>query len=163
MSNCRNTDTMSKLIPEVWVDADSCPVQTEIVEVSRAYGITPRFIATVNHFSSNKTGESWTFLDDGSQSVDLYIINHVQPGDIVITQDLSLAVLLTAKRVYVLTPRGKLVEEDDANVIMDQKYIRQKTMKRKKKWKGPSAFTKNDREHFRLSFEKLLSDYEGIR
>ncbi|KHE72851.1 DUF188 domain-containing protein [Halobacillus sp. BBL2006] len=154
---------MSKQIQNVWVDADSCPVQDEIVEVCTSYQIIPKFVATVNHYSPNKNEQNWTFLDHGSQTVDLFIINHTKAGDVVITQDLSLAVLLTSKRVYVITPRGKLVKEDEANTIMEQKHIRQQTLKRSKKWKGPSAFTKADREHFRVQLEKILSQHEGFQ
>ncbi|SEH60667.1 hypothetical protein SAMN05192559_102231 [Halobacillus karajensis] len=146
----------------IYVDADSCPVQEEILEVCKHFLLRPHFIATVNHYSPEKAEAGWMFVDDGSQSVDIYILNHVRNGDIVITQDLSLAVLLTSKGVYVLTPRGKLVKENDADLIMNQKYIRQQTMKRTKKWKGPSAFTVKDREKFRSVFKDLLSEHEGI-
>ncbi|WP_157130789.1 YaiI/YqxD family protein [Halobacillus mangrovi] len=163
MFDCRNSDTMSKQIQNVWVDADSCPVQNEIVEVCSSFCVTPKFVATVNHYSPDKLDQNWTFLDHGSQSVDLYIINHSMAGDLVVSQDLSLAVLLTSKGVYVITPRGKLVKEDEANTIMEQKHIRQQTMKRSRKWKGPSAFTKADREHFRGQLEKMLSQIEGFQ
>ncbi|UOQ42494.1 DUF188 domain-containing protein [Halobacillus salinarum] len=152
---------MLKQRPDIWVDADSCPVKDEILETSSLFSITPLFITTINHFSGKAEG-SWTFLDDGSQSVDLYIVNHVKPGDIVITQDLSLAVLLTSRRVYVITPRGKLINEEDADEIMFYKHLRQKTVKRKGKWKGPSSFTNEDREAFTQVFKKTLSSFEGI-
>ncbi|WP_027955369.1 MULTISPECIES: DUF188 domain-containing protein [Halobacillus] len=153
---------MPKIHRTIWVDADSCPVQKEIEEMSAECGVTARFIATVNHFSTEKSQASWTFVDDGSQSVDLYILNAAARGDVVITQDLSLAVLLTSKGVYVMTPRGKLIKETDADHIMNQKFIRQQTMKQKRKWKGPSAFTDKHREEFRETFQYLLSDHEGI-
>ncbi|MCA0982719.1 DUF188 domain-containing protein [Halobacillus yeomjeoni] len=154
---------MSNNIPILWVDADSCPVQEEIMQVGSSYGIAPRFIATVNHYSIDKEKQNWTFLDHGSQNVDLYIMNHVKKNDIVITQDLSLAVLLTAKGVYVLTPRGTLVKEEDANTIMQNKHIRQQTMKKNKKWKGPSSFSDKDREKFQTTLQKILSEHEGIQ
>lgn len=153
---------MSNYNPTIWVDADSCPVQKEIVHVSEFYGWKPRFIATINHFRSDLEGQEWTFLDHGSQTVDLYIINHVKSEEIVVTQDLSLAVLLTSKGVYVLTPRGKLVTEDDAVHIMDSKYLRQQTMKKKKKWKGPAAFKNEDRQRFMQQLKKIMSNHEGI-
>jgi uncharacterized protein len=146
----------------VYVDADSCPVQEEIMEICHLFELTPFFIATVNHYSAEKADSGWVFLDDGSQAVDIYILNQVQTGDVVITQDLSLAVLLTSKGVYVLTPRGKLVKENDAEQIMNQKFIRQQAMKRTKKWKGPSAFTDRDRGKFCSVFQHLLSEIEGI-
>ncbi len=143
----------------VWVDADSCPVQKEITNVCKNFQITPQFIATINHYKADPSGEEWIYLDHGSQSVDLYILNHVKPNDVVITQDLSLGVLLTPQRVYVLTPRGKLVNEGDAVQIMNQKHLRQRTLKRKKKWKGPKAFTKQDREQFSQTLTDILESH----
>ncbi|SFF53659.1 hypothetical protein SAMN05216353_101125 [Halobacillus alkaliphilus] len=165
MYYCRSTVTMSKSnqIPKIWVDADSCPVQQEIYNVCRKYEVTPVFIATVNHYSPEKAEQGWVFLDHGSQAVDLYILNHVTVSDYVITQDLSLAVLLTTRGVYVLTPRGKLIKDADADEIMNNKYLRQQTMKKNKKWKGPSAFKKEDSEYFQHVFEKLLAAQEGIQ
>ncbi|WP_226583106.1 DUF188 domain-containing protein [Halobacillus litoralis] len=153
---------MSNTNVNVWVDADSCPVQSEIIEVCSLYELKPQFIATVNHYSAEKAAAGWMFVDDGSQSVDIFILNRVQPGDIVITQDLSLGVLMTGQGVYVLTPRGKLVKENDAELIMNQKFIRQQSMKQRKKWKGPSAFSDKNREEFRSKLEHLLSVHEGI-
>ncbi|MFC7320909.1 DUF188 domain-containing protein [Halobacillus campisalis] len=147
---------MQNLKRDVWVDADSCPVQRELTAVCSDFKIQPKFIATVNHFKNELNGENWTFLDHGSQSVDLYILNHVKTADIVVTQDYSLAVLLTLQGVYVLTPRGKLIKEEEASDIMNQKHLRQQTMKRKKKWKGPKAFTNNDRDTFSKALHDLL-------
>ncbi|MFQ3542744.1 DUF188 domain-containing protein [Halobacillus rhizosphaerae] len=153
---------MLNQITNIWVDADSCPVKEEITEISKLYSAVPKFITTINHFSLNLEG-AWKFLDDGSQSVDIYIMNHAKPGDIVISQDLSLAVLLTGRGVYVITPRGKLISEEDAEEIMFNKHLRQKTLKKKGKWKGPSSFTNKDREAFRYVFKKTLANNEGIQ
>ncbi|WP_082233807.1 DUF188 domain-containing protein [Halobacillus massiliensis] len=147
---------MPKTKSKVWVDADSCPVQKEITAVCNKFHTTPQFVATINHYKPDPSGEEWIYLDHGSQSVDLYILNHVKPHDIVITQDLSLGVLLTPQRVYVLTPRGKLINEGDAVQIMNQKHLRQRTLKRKKKWKGPKAFTTEDREQFSRTLDDVL-------
>ncbi|UOQ93765.1 hypothetical protein MUO14_01870 [Halobacillus shinanisalinarum] len=66
---------MLKQKPHVWVDADCCPVQEEIVHVCKQVSVTPTFIATINRYKTDQTGEDWIFLDHGSQAVDLYIIN----------------------------------------------------------------------------------------
>ncbi|MFG6148491.1 YaiI/YqxD family protein [Halobacillus sp. B23F22_1] len=151
---------MQKQNMSVWVDADSCPVQEEIRSVCAGFQIEPKFVATVNHFKHETNGENWTFLDHGSQSVDLFILNHVKPEDVVITQDYSLAVLLTPRGVYVITPRGKLIKEGEAFDIMNQKHLRQQTFRRKKKWKGPRAFTDEDRRNFSEALYVLIADRE---
>ncbi|MCP3025651.1 DUF188 domain-containing protein [Halobacillus sp. A5] len=152
---------MQKQNNNVWVDADSCPVQEEIRSVCSGFHIEPEFVATVNHFKHDTKGENWTFLDHGSQSVDLFILNRVKSGDIVITQDYSLAVLLTPRGVYVITPRGKLIEEGEAFDIMNQKHLRQQSLRRKKKWKGPRAFTDEDRRMFSQALTDVLNTRES--
>ncbi|WP_431798803.1 DUF188 domain-containing protein [Halobacillus andaensis] len=126
---------MQNLNSSVWVDADSCPVQEEIRLVCSSFQLEPKFVATVNHYKHDTNNENWTYLDHGSQSVDLFILNRVKSGDIVVTQDYSLAVLLTPRGVYVITPRGKLIKEGEATDIMNQKHLRQQSLKRKKNGK----------------------------
>ncbi|MFC7060661.1 DUF188 domain-containing protein [Halobacillus seohaensis] len=87
----------------------------------------------------------------------------MKPGDIVITQDYSLAILLTSQRVYVVTPRGKLIKEGEAADIMNQKHLRQQTMKRKRKWKIPKAFTSQDRKNFSGALIDLLENHEELK
>ncbi|MDI5789561.1 DUF188 domain-containing protein [Bacillus licheniformis] len=47
---------------------------------------------------TRKEEENWTYVDPHKEAADLYIANHVRPGDVVVTQDIGLASLLLGKR-----------------------------------------------------------------
>ncbi|MFD1018786.1 YaiI/YqxD family protein [Thalassobacillus hwangdonensis] len=148
--------------PIVYVDADSCPVKEEIQRVCQKHVVTPVFVSTFNHYSPDADNDNWRIIDPDDQAVDLYILNKVEKGDLVITQDLSFAVLLMGQGVYALTPRGKLIAEADADEILYRKYLRQKNQKARNRIKGPSALTDEDKKRFEMQLENFLSNNEGI-
>jgi hypothetical protein len=60
-------------------------------------------------------------VDGGPDVADLYIAEHAEPGDLVVTQDIPLAALLAPRNVVVLDPRG---EEHTAETIGERLSIR---------------------------------------
>ncbi|WP_077621478.1 YaiI/YqxD family protein [Sediminibacillus massiliensis] len=146
----------------VFVDADSCPVKEEISKVASMYGLTVHYVASYNHVGSLDKGSNWHIVDTGDQAVDYFILNKVRQRDIVITQDLSLAALVVSRGVYALTPRGNIINEGDSEEIFLRKYLRLQNQKQKKRVKGPSKLTKEDKKNFLVTFEKILSKIEGF-
>ncbi len=60
-------------------------------------------------------------VDGGADVADQYIASHASAGDLVITQDVSLAALLVPEQVAVLDPRG---EEHTAETIGERLSVR---------------------------------------
>ncbi|WP_181350638.1 DUF188 domain-containing protein [Thalassobacillus sp. CUG 92003] len=147
--------------PVVFVDADSCPFKDVIEKICKDFEVPLYFVMNVNHYNDELSYGEPVMVDDGSQMVDMYIINHVKAFDVTITQDLSLAALLTPRRVYVLTPRGKQITEEQVDEIMWRKYVRQ-TSSPEDKLKGPKALTEEDRFRLEQSLKKILSNMKGI-
>ena len=71
----------------IYIDADSCPVKEEIVEITIDRGIVIQFVAFYAHMKNDVKNLKWKFVDSTKEAVDLYIMNHVKDGDLVITQD----------------------------------------------------------------------------
>ena len=105
------------------VDADSCPVKEEIVEIANSYSVEAIFIASYAHMKNDLNGTSWKFVDSSKEAVDLFIMNHVQKRDIVVTQDIGLASTLLPKEVYVLSPKGISYDEKDIHTALDMRYL----------------------------------------
>ncbi|WP_093727823.1 YaiI/YqxD family protein [Terribacillus halophilus] len=140
--------------PIVYVDADSCPVKQEIISACATHHVPVRFITTINHLSSDSDA-SWVVLDPVDQAVDWYILNHISSGDCVVTQDLALATLLTAKDVTVITPRGERITDADADEILLRKHMRIQNQRQGKRIKGPSKLTAADRSRFLTIFSSF--------
>ena len=138
------------------MDADACPVKDELLEVSLAFDIPTIFVASYQHYSTQSKG-TWIYVDPDREAADLYIVNHVRTGDLVITQDMGLAGLLTQKAISVLTPRGKIINEENIMGLLDQRYLSKKWREKGHHTKGPKAMTNEDR----LRFKQALMEWVG--
>ena len=144
------------------VDADSCPVKEEIVEIATQFSIKILFVAFYNHMRNDPMYVDWKYVDTGKEAADLYIMNHSGKGDIVITQDIGLASTLLLKGVHVLSAKGTLFEENDIQTALDLRYLKAKARKQGVYGKGPKPFTSEDRAEFVLLLTKILSNFAGF-
>lgn len=119
-------------------------------------------MASYAHISSNPVGSPWKYVDTHKEAVDLYIMNRVSSGDIVVTQDIGLASTLLPKGVYVLSPKGIPFSEETIHTALDLRYLSAKARKQGIYGKGPKTFTVEDRKRFAQSLTKILSNFEGI-
>jgi uncharacterized protein len=150
---------MPNYIRNLFVDADACPkpIKEEISFISRSFEINVYFIASYEH-ATNEKGVDWIFVDTGPESVDLYIMNKIKKGDIVVTQDHGLGSILVSKGAIVITPRGKKLVEDDMPELLYSRYISAKERRAGNRTKGPKKFTQLDREKFAKELIKILSN-----
>ncbi len=144
------------------MDADSCPVKEEIVEITLDFGIDVVFVASYNHVPNEPLGGVWHFVDSDKEAADLFIMNHVNANDVVVTQDIGLASTLLSKKVHVLNPRGIPYEEKDIESALHMRYLSAKARRQGKYGKGPKPFTSEDRIQFQKNFIKILSKIKGI-
>jgi uncharacterized protein len=149
---------MPNHIRNLFVDADACPkpIKEEISFISRSFELNVYFVASFEH-ATNSKGDEWIFVDAGPESVDLYIMNKIRKGDIVVTQDHGLASVLVSKGVYVITPRGKTLVEEDIPELLYSRFLSAKERRAGNKTKGPKKFTQLDRERFAIELNKILS------
>ncbi len=146
---------------KIFVDADACPVKNEIMLIANKSKLEVVFVASYNHTSDKTYGGQWVFVDTGKEEADLYIVNHVSKGDIVISQDIGLAGLLIRKDVIFITPRGKQYTEENIDTALQFRYLSAKERRSGKYTKGPKKFTEGDIFNFITTFEKILSKHAG--
>lgn len=146
---------MQKVI-KLFIDADACPVKDEIIQITQSYPIDLVFVASYAHVGK-KDDHRWVYVDSSKEAADLYIVNHAKDGDIVVTQDMGLASLLTSKNVYVITPHGKTVLEEDMAIVLHQRYLSYKHLSEGKKIKGPKPFVDQDRARFSEALTTALN------
>ena len=99
---------------KVWVDADDCQLQTEIVRVCKRYGIVPQFVY-------NKIFAYYTDTEDvvvitvpvGFDSAETCILENLLPGDLVLTDDAILAAGVMEKGAAPLDFRGRWFSENN--------------------------------------------------
>jgi uncharacterized protein len=145
----------------IYVDADSCPVKEDIVEIASYYHYELQFVASYAHMKRENDGQKWKYVDSDKEAVDLFIMNATKKQDIVVTQDIGLASTLLLKQVTVLSPRGVIYEEETINTALDMRYLSAKARRKGVYGKGPKPFTEEDRQKFRRNFIRILSKNEG--
>lgn len=145
----------------VYVDADSCPVKEDIVELASVYEYESLFIASYAHMRNTPDNYNWKYVDMSKEAVDLYIMNKAKKHDIVITQDIGLASTLLLKNIIVLSPRGSIYDESSINTALDLRYLSGKARREGIHSKGPKPYTEKDRQKFRKNFLRILSKNEG--
>ncbi len=138
----------------IFVDADACPVIDEILAVITDWEVV---LVHNQHHELNHGQENVTVKETGDRpdEADHYIYNHLQAGDLVITDDLGLASLVVGKGGEVLRFRGDMVDESNVELRLVQRYAARKERESSQRTNGPPAFTKADREKFKRRLKQI--------
>lgn len=83
---------------KIIVDADACPVKAEIRNAASRFDVQVVMVASFDHRLQPEDGVEIVQVDRSDQSVDLYIVNRIQAGDVLVTQDFGLALLRSGRR-----------------------------------------------------------------
>ncbi len=132
-------------------------MRKDVSTIARERQVKVIFVASYHH-KPNKVGleEQWVFVDPDDEASDLYILNKLKHGEIVITDDIGFASLALSKGAYVLSSRGKEYKEKTIELALHFRYMATKARRSKKYGKGPRPFTEEDRHQFRRSLQQLL-------
>jgi uncharacterized protein len=141
----------------ILVDGDACPVKREIVLVAEQFKVPVIMVSSYDHWLEPAAGVQVIQVDRGNDSVDLYIVNLVKRGYIVVTQDLGLASLVLAKGGLVLSNRGEEIVEEQIGYLLERRHESARRRRAGGRTKGPRALTEEDRMRFQQKLTKLLS------
>lgn len=155
----------------LYIDADACPVTSEALAVARRAGV-PVVIAgntTQNLERHVRAGDPrdaahakrgfWVdtlVVSTGADSADFAIVEALEPGDVMVTQDIGLAAMVLGRGARAIGVRGRVYSE--ATIDSDL-FIRAEEKKARRaggRTRGPAAFTDRDRRRFTDNLEGLL-------
>ena len=135
----------------ILVDADGCPVVDLTIKIAANEKTECILFCDTSH-EFQKEGVKTITVSKGADSVDFALVNLIQIGDIVITQDYGLAAMCLAKRATVLHQNGFLYQDSNIEELLHTRYLSKKLRAAGGRTKGPPKRTKeND-----LKFEALL-------
>ncbi len=145
----------------VFIDADACPVTREAISIARAHGMSVVLVANGTQNLERHTmrnGVEAIQVSGGRDAADFVIIEHLQPGDAVVTQDTGLAAMVLGRGARAIGPRGRIFHLATIDAEMEVRHAEQKLRRAGGRTGGPSKFTEEDREHFSDRFEWLLAN-----
>ncbi|MFD0586747.1 YaiI/YqxD family protein [Paenibacillus sp. GCM10027627] len=143
-------------MPTILVDADACPVKAEIAQTANLFEVPVFMVASHDHRMADMEGVTAIQVDRSSQSVDLYIANHMKSGDIVVTQDFGLACIALGKGAIVLSPRGEQYTDGNIDYLMERRHESARIRRSGGRSRGPRAMTLADRNSFQQKLTKVL-------
>ena len=143
--------------PRILVDADSCPVVDDIASLAHNWGIRVFLISNICHDFSSLHDVSIIRVDNTPEAADFALVNHSQPGDIVVTQDIGVACMVLGKKAKPLSPRGHIYREQDIVSLMEMRHIMQKAKRRGQLRGGLKRFSDTDRKRFLKNLKLLVS------
>ncbi len=141
---------------KIYLDADGAPWRDLVIERANRHGVTVVVVADYSHVLSLGNGAERVVVDDGRDAADFAIVNRVQEGDLVITQDVGLASLILPKGAAVISPRGFEFIEDSMGVRLTRRWLHSKIRMAGGKIKGPPPLSQDDRDRFLALLERRI-------
>lgn len=140
---------------KILVDADACPVKSQITKAAKRFNIPVVMFIDTSHIIDDGYSEVIT-VDKAADSVDIALVNRVRRGDVVVTQDFGLAALALPKGAQVINQNG--MQYTDANIdrLLFERHLSQKVRRSGGRTAGPLKRTREDDDRFEAAFEKLL-------
>lgn len=128
---------------KIYIDADGCPVVYQVIRIAREYHID---VIIVKNYAHEIKSDYASVVTVGieNDSADFYIVNELEAGDIVVTQDYGLAAMCLSKEAIAINQNGMVYTEDNIDGMLNRRHLHQslrrqnkylsKSKKRKKKW-----------------------------
>ena len=146
----------------IWVDADACPqVIKEILfrAAERAQVLTTLVANTPLRTPPSPFIKS-VRVAPGFNVADHWIVQQVQPGDLVITADIPLAAEVIPRGAHALDPRGDLYSEDNVRERLAVRNLMQELRSTGDILGGPAPFDQSNRQLFANHLDRLLSEWQ---
>lgn len=147
------------LLLHIYVDADSCPVKSEIYKVARRYGLRVTLVAAS---WMRVPREPWIHLEVVKETGDLdvaddLIVERIETGDIVISDDIILASRCLEKGARALTPRGRVFTRESIGEALATRELMADLREAGAITGGPDPFEKTDRSSFLQQLDQAIN------
>lgn len=141
------------------IDRDGCPVVDETIKIARNHGLECLILCDTAH-RMEREGAITKVVDQGADSVDFALVNLLQKGDIVVTQDYGLAAMCLAKGARPIHQDGMEYTADNIDALLLARHTAQKIRRGGGRLRGSSKRTREQDEAFVRALEQILSTKE---
>jgi len=140
----------------IFVDADACPVKQEVYRVAGRYRLEVTLVA---NSWMRIPDERWITLEavgDGMDAADDWIVEHVQPHDIVVTSDIPLASRCLREGARVIGPNGNPFTESNIGQAVATRDLLSDLRDAGEITGGPPPLRKGDRSRFLQQLDEVI-------
>ena len=107
------------------VDADACPVIDLTVREANRRKIPVILVTDTSHVLTGINAQIVT-VEKGNDSADFKLVNLVEKGDLVVTQDYGLAAMVLAKGGKAINQNGLIYSQQNIDTLLFTRHIAKK-------------------------------------
>lgn len=143
-------------MPEIYIDADACPVKDEVARVADRHGLAVHMVSNQWMRLPDSTLIQRVVVSDGFDAADDWIADNIGPGDIAVTSDIPLAARCLKAGARVLGPAGKPFTADNIGTALAMRELNSHLRDTGEIRGGGPSFTKQDRSNFLQALEAAV-------
>ena len=141
----------------IYVDADACPVKSEVERVAVRHGIKMFLVSNGGLRMSQNPLVEVVIVSAGPDEADMWIAERCGPADVVITTDIPLAAKCVEAGAQVLKPNGeRLTQANVREALAMRDLMTDLRAADPFRQGGGKGFTKADRSRFLDMLETTL-------
>ena len=145
--------------PKIFVDADACPVAVKEIVYRVAQRRQVHTVVVANQLLAIPKSE-WIrgmTVASGADQADHAIVEMVQPGDLVIADDIPLAARVVEKGGLVIGSRGALYDEKNVRNRLATRDLMEQLRSAGLETDGPRPFMQKDAQAFANQLDRTLT------
>jgi len=142
--------------PQIYVDADACPVKDEVVRVAGRHGLVVTYVANFGLRPSRDPMIRNIVVPQGADAADDWIVEHATVGDIVVTADIPLARRALDRGAVVLGPTGRPFTTQSIGMALAMRELNQHLRETGESRGLNAGFTARDRQSFLQALDEAV-------
>jgi len=144
---------------KIWVDADACPVVIKdlLFRAAQRTGVPLTLVSNQSIRIPRSPYIQLVQVASGPDAADKQIVKLLNPGDLVVTDDIPLAARVIEKGGFALTPRGDRYSEENIAERLSMRDFMDALRAGGMETGGPSPLNQKDRNAFANQLDKILT------
>lgn len=150
---------------QIWIDGDACPKVIKDLLFRAAIRTQTSMVVVSNHtltIPSSPFIKRWQ-VGFGFDVADKYIVDTMNPGDLVITADVPLADEVVTKGGIALNPRGEMYTANNMKQRLAQRNLNESLRSCQMVKGGPDKFSQKEVQIFANTLDRLLAKTQQER
>ncbi|MFD2640762.1 YaiI/YqxD family protein [Pseudomonas japonica] len=143
----------------VWIDADACPklARDQVVKFALKRQFDVVMVAGGPQAKPPFACVKLIVVPSGMDAADDYLVEHAQPGELVICSDVPLADRLIKKGVAALDPRGREFDERNMGERLAVRNLFTDLREQGQVGGGQAAYGDKDKQAFANALDRILT------
>jgi len=142
--------------PEIYVDADACPVKAEILRVAERHGLVVHVVSNSGMLLPRNPLFRSVVVSEGPDAADDWIAERIGAGDIAVTADIPLAARCLDRGAAVLQPTGRPFTEAAIGMALAMRDLKAHLRETGAIAGHNPSFGKQDRSRFLGALEEAV-------